>query len=134
MMMRIEPADDSLDAFVVREPNAAEGGVVPVFTVSKSTHHQFVELFDHDAALDQDIIVRLNQAEQTLTGTASTALDSTESVIWNIGRYVPVGDYIKGVMSIHLIAFSILSKDWTDTHYDNVTDGAFVSFTAEEGV
>jgi hypothetical protein len=135
LMLRIEPADNSLEAFVRREADTQEGGKVGTFSVTQGTLHQFVVEFDHDAASNADIIVRQNKTEATYSCSSSAVLDADASGAYNLG-YAAVGsaDRHKGVVAVHLLAYSLLTKNWTDTHYDNCTDAEFVTWGSEEAV
>jgi hypothetical protein len=133
IMFRIEPADNSIEAFVRRVDNTQEGGKVGAFNVAKNTLHQFVFEFDYDASDNNDIIIRQNAVEATYACSAATALDADASASLTVGHAVTAtNDKLKGIVSMQLVALSLLSKNWTDTHYANVTDAEFVTYGDEE--
>jgi hypothetical protein len=130
--VRIEQSNNSLEMFTLREPDAFTGATIGGGIAGNpgEAYRQFTILFDHDGVGGKVWYARVDKTEGTSSITSGAALDAGSSANERLGKNTT--DYWRGPVSFVLIAFSQLSKDWTDTHHTMMTDGGFTVLGPKE--
>jgi hypothetical protein len=122
-LWRLEPAGNVIEGYVVREANTQNGGTLTGLSASQDAWHYGLFSFDYDAVDNDDIIGRVDKSEGTYSGTSSMAMDGGATAELRWGLSTAGTDELRGFGSeIRVILSAIVSKDYTDTQYDNITD------------
>jgi len=132
-LLRIEPADDSVETFFVTN-NGTLSGSSAAAAVPANTETYIASVMDGDGGANATAYVQTNNNARavvgTLTGTRSLhgtpATDPVRMFRW------PEADYFKGSLALLRIWNSAKSQQWCDATYLNFYDAAFYAFSAEE--
>ena len=118
--MRLEPTDDTVEAFATIDTNQFKGGTVSDLTAPVDTWAYAFIGWSAAAGLRS----RVNQSEGAVASSTGTAFDATSSPFFYVGRRSNGLDVLQGNLAeIRALTDIYLSKDWTDTQVNNWGDG-----------
>jgi hypothetical protein len=130
---RLTHATGLLELVVVRETDTyTPANFAGVGGTPGTSYQQFSVLFDHDGVGGKVLFARVDQTEYTSSVTSGAAMDADSSLSVAIGKSDAV--CWRGPIAFMMITNSVLSKDWTDTHYTMMTDSEFAEVGAEESL
>lgn len=134
--MQLDPSDNTVDGQVLQSSDTAWPATPSASAVvSQGSLHQLYFGFDSSSATSR---TRVDSNEYTTT-EATGVLDFTINTNdMHVGvKYDPIGtaysNPYNGWLSEVRMGFNVLSKDWTDTQYTNISDvDGFCTFGSEE--
>lgn len=116
VLFRLNPSDDSIEAYVVEEQNSQKGGSFADLTVSADSWHHVVMTWDTTNGLKA-------YCDGVASGTSyasSAALDASASLTSEAARSPHIGDdYLNGTLDDLRVSNVARSLDWSKFEYRN---------------